>query len=649
MANGEREKGGAGPSRGSWWKRLYEGTVSALKRVFGWIKRGFWGVKENGLGGAREESPSGLLRKEFFRRKTAVAALVFLAGLFLFVFIAPLFMPMDVNYTDPLQQNVAPCYSMRSLPRGLKKGIRSIDGFSDFTVGVSTSGKVYVWGNTENALTKKDMKDLPKELQSGVVTAAAGKDHAIAVTEEGQIVGWGDDSCGQYGEKQVLNAITMPKELALGIDPSQVKGLSCGYQATALVKTDGTAYLWGNVNTVRNLGDLQGLTNVEKVEFSNAAAVVLLQDGTITTGRDWLFTSVVTSKGTTSQTLQDYLANKRVVEIAAANKCIALLTDEGELIVSGVFENDEEKLPVFGEERLVSLSGGTRHFVAVSESGNVFAWGHNAYGQCDLKNVKGAQKAYAGSLQTYAVDGEGKLLKSVGLKGYLMGTDGRGRDVFTRIVHGGKMTLTVGGVAGIVSSLIAVIVGSSSGYFGWVDTLLMRITEIFASMPFLPFAMLLSQIIRHYSISETMRIFIIMLILGALSWTGLARMIRGQVLSEREKEFVTAAKAMGVKESKIVFRHVLPNVVSVILVSMTLNFASCLLTESSLSYLGFGVQQPQPTWGNMLNGCNNSTVIQNYWWQWLFPSLFLSLATISINVIGDALRDALDPKSSSER
>lgn len=212
------------------------------------------------------------------------------------------------------------------------------------------------------------------------------------------------------------------------------------------------------------------------------------------------------------------------------------------------------------------------------------------------------------------------------------------------------MTMTIGGVAVLVSSVIAILIGCISGYFGgWVDTFLMRVTEIFSSIPFLPFAMLLSQIIKNYNISESMRIFIIMLILGALSWTGLARMIRGQVLSEREKEFVTAAKAMGVKSGAIAFKHILPNVVSVVLVSMTLDFAGCLLTESSLSYLGFGVQQPQPTWGNMLNGCNNSTVIQNYWWQWLFPSLFLSLAVICINVVGDALRDALDPKSNREK
>ena len=257
--------------------------------------------------------------------------------------------------------------------------------------------------------------------------------------------------------------------------------------------------------------------------------------------------------------------------------------------------------------------------------------------------------AYAGALQTYLVDGEGKLLKSIGLKGYVMGTDGRGRDVFARIVHGGKMTMTIGAVAVIVSTVIGVLVGCTAGYFGgWVDLILMRMTEIFSSIPFLPFAMLLSQIIKNYNVTENMRIFIIMLILGALSWTGLARMIRGQVLAEREKEFVTAARAMGVKERKIAFRHVLPNVVSVLFVSMTLDFAGCLLTESSLSYLGFGVQPPQPTWGNMLTGSNNSTVIQNYWWQWLFPALFLSVAVICINVIGDALRDALDPKGKGE-
>ena len=179
--------------------------------------------------------------------------------------------------------------------------------------------------------------------------------------------------------------------------------------------------------------------------------------------------------------------------------------------------------------------------------------------------------------------------------------------------------------------------------------LLMRLTEIVGAIPFLPFALCLSAIFQGSDIHENTRIVIIMLILGVLSWTGLARLVRGQILAEREKEFVTAARSMGVKERRIAFRHILPNIVSVILVTVTLDFASCMLTESSLSYLGFGVQLPRPTWGNMLNGSRNALVIQSFWWRWVFPALFLSVVVICINIIGDTLRDVLDPKSEVEK
>ena len=604
----------------------------------GWIKRSLYRKEKLQI-----ESPARLTREAFFAKKTAVVALVLLALVFLFVLIAPALVPMDVNYTDPLQQNIAPGYDLMKVPDALASDIRTIDGFADFTVGVSGKGEAFVWGNTENKLLKTDMKNIPASVKkSGVAFASAGKDHILAVRKTGELVGWGDKSCGQYGFEAVLNAIPAP-EILRNIPPDEVRELACGYQSSALVKTDGTAYAWGNKNTVTNLENMQTLTGVVKVRFTNSALVALQENGEISTGREEIFTSAVSSKNGALEGLNAYLYGRKVVEIATTNKCLALLLEDGELLVSGVFENGEDRLPRLREdERFVSLVGGTRHFVGVTDKGRAYAWGNNAYGQCELS--AGCDRAFAGSLQTYLVKG-GKLTQSAGLKGYLMGTDGRGRDVFARIVHGGKMTVTVGAVAVIISSVIAIIIGAIAGYFGGVtDIILMRITEIFSSIPFLPFAMLLSQIIKNYAVGETARILIIMVILGVLSWPSLARMIRGQVLAEREKEFVTAAKAMGVSRTKIAFRHILPNIASVILVSMTLDFAGCLLTESALSYLGFGVQQPYPTWGNMLNGANNSTVIQNYWWQWLFPALFLSLTTICINVVGDALRDALDPK-----
>lgn len=623
----------------------------AIKKVFRWIKHAFLGRKDL-LTADAIESPSKLLKENFFRKKAAVAALVILFSLLLFVFVAPMFVRLDINYTDPLQQNVAPVYTLRKVPRALKKEIVAIDGFSDFTVGLSSSGEVCVWGNTKDRLNGTDMREIPQKLQeTGCEKIAAGKDHALALTSEGYLLGWGDKSCGQYGTESVLNAVTMPIFLSEKLNVEEISQIVCGYQTSALIMTDGRAYLWGNTNTVRNLTLLKDKLMQEKttkIVFTNSVAVALLSDGRIETGQT-VFQSSISSKNGRQTSFNSYMVGKKAVEVATNNKCLAVLLEDGELVVTGAFENGEDALPRLDTgEYFTALDGGTRHFVGVTNFGRVYAWGDNSYGQCDVNGREGSA-AFAGSLQSYVVDGNGKLLKSAGLKGYIMGTDGRGRDVFARIVHGGKMTMTIGGVAVLVSSVIAILVGSTAGYFGgWVDMLLMRVTEIFSSIPFLPFAMLLSQIIKNYNVSETTRIFIIMLILGALSWTGLARMIRGQVLAEREKEFVTAARAMGVKEGKIAFKHVLPNVVSVILVSMTLDFAGCLLTESSLSYLGFGVQPPRPTWGNMLSGSNNSTVIQHYWWQWLFPALFLSLAVICINVIGDALRDALDPKGKGE-
>lgn len=206
--------------------------------------------------------------------------------------------------------------------------------------------------------------------------------------------------------------------------------------------------------------------------------------------------------------------------------------------------------------------------------------------------------------------------------------------------------MTIGAIAVIISTFIGVSVGAIAGFFGGkIDLILMRIAEIILALPFLPFAMILSSVIGN-SLSEMQRIYLIMVVLGLLSWASLARIVRAQVLAEREKEFVTAAKAMGVKEMSIVFKHIVPNVISIIIVNATLSFATSLLTESSLSYLGFGVTLPRPTWGNMLYGANNSVTIQSRWWQWVFPAAILAVCVICINTIGDGLRDAIDPKSS---
>ncbi len=644
--NNNTAKSGVFATLGRWCKRMFMGASKEL-------------TQEEMLFVEKIESPTIMAVKAFFRRKLAVCALVVLISMFLFVFIGPFFFPMNLTYTDPLQANMGPNNTLMKVPSELDGNIKEINGFSDFTVGVSKDNTFYLWGSTKNNLTGVDYSILPNEIQPGKVAhAAAGSDHIIAITTDGKVVGWGNRNNGQYGElRNPADPYTqMPDEILNGtINPDDVRQLICGYQVTALVMNDGTMYIWGNDNAMLSLPELkkneQFASGIDEIAFSNYYAIVLFEDGTVTGGNTLSFMMTANSnKDGAIKNLKSYLNGRKVLDIAATNNCYALVMDDGSLVTFGSAEYGELDIPTeTTNEKIVSVVAGTRHFVALGESGTVYTWGHNDGGQCDVAGST-TDLVFTGAKQTYLVNTEGDLTESSGFKGYVMGTDNMGRDILTRIVHGGKMTMTIGAVAVIVSTLIAIIVGCISGYFGgWVDMLLMRITEICSSIPFLPFAMMLSYIIRTMSIPETVRIFIIMIMLGILSWTGLARMIRAQVLAEREKEFVVAAQSMGVKERVIAFKHILPNVMSVILVSVTLDFAGCMLTESSLSYLGFGVQQPQPTWGNMLNGANNSLVIQNYWWQWVFPAMFLAIATISINIIGDTLRDVLDPKSSQEK
>lgn len=646
-----------------------------------WISRAFFGASKSAVPEREltdeeirradvEEivSPFRQIVRNFFERKTAVVAICVVVAMFLFVFIGPLFMPhYQDNYSEVLQKNIAPTFSMTSVPKGLRNDIKSIDSYSSFTVGVSNSGKVYVWGSTKLGATGIDMAKIPEEVkQANIVYAAAGVDHVIAIGDDGKIYGWGANNLGQYGRSNATDgfeaAILIPEELfENGVDVAHVKKLECGYQCTGILMDDGTLYLWGNLNACSNLDRL--------VEFANAGGkfsdfaftlnyvIGIRQDGKdIYTGAKDLFNLVRddVSSGNAVK-LKTYIGDRKIVACAASCSNVCYMLDDNSLCFSGDFSpNALVTLPTLSDgEYFTTVAAGGRHYTGITNLGNVYSFGDNTLGQCktpSAKKLSGTTRIFAGAFQNYAVDENDDLTAKWGLKGYLFGTDKVGADIFQRIVNGGRMTMTVGAIAVIISTVIGILIGCTAGYFGGkVDMFLMRVTEIFAAIPFLPFAMILSAIMGRMPFSDNARIFIIMMILGVLSWTGLARLVRGQVLVARENEYVTAAKAMGVKESKIAFKHILPNVISVIIVTLTLDFAGCMLTESSLSYLGFGVPYPRPTWGNMLNGSNNLTVMNNFWWQWVFTAAFLAITTICINIVGDTLRDVMDPKSKIDR
>lgn len=611
-------------------------------------------AKEMTIADERYDSPSKLAVKRFFRKPLAVGALCVLALMFILAFVGPLFSPIDYSYTETLHANIAPNMSMMKIPKIMQDSPRSISSQSSFTIGVDKNGDVHIWGYAYSFSDKpiNDITRIPDEVKNAnIVMAAAGTDHCIAIGDDGKIYAWGEYDNAQYGrDGRMLGEYPQPSELIDGkIDVNNIAQLICGDQTTAILMNDGKLYAWGNAMAkCMNLDSIYRAINkdnvkLEKVCFTTTNIYGISSEGKFIAGNNKQFDYY------NGQLVSEYVGDRKIVDIASTGDSIALLLDDSEIVPLGVVKN----APDLGGEKIAALHSGARHFIATTESGKVFAWGSGVLGQTDVPeslSVDGAvDNVIVSGFQNYAFK-DGKLVEKWGLKGYLMGTDALGRDVLNRVINGGKMTMTIGAVAVIVSSIIGIIIGCLSGYFGgWVDLLLMRITEIFSAIPFLPFALVLSAVLQGSSLSEDIRIFIIMIILGLLSWTGLAKLVRGQILAEREKEFVVAAQSMGVKEGRIAFKHILPNVISVIIVSLTLDFATCMLTESSLSYLGFGVRLPRPTWGNMLDGCRNSIVIQHYWWRWVFPALFLAVTVICINIIGDTLRDILDPKSEVEK
>ena len=224
---------------------------------------------------------------------------------------------------------------------------------------------------------------------------------------------------------------------------------------------------------------------------------------------------------------------------------------------------------------------------------------------------------------------------------HFLGTDQLGRDVFSRMLYGSRVSLSVGFVAVAISIGIGIFVGAISGYYGrWIDTVLMRFVDIMLCFP--SFFLILT-VVALLGPS----LFKVMVVIGITSWMGTSRFVRAEFLSLRERDFTQAAKALGVKDRRIIFRHILPNALAPVFVTATLDVATAILVEAGLSFLGFGVQPPAPSWGNILT--EGRTYIFDAWWLTVFPGLAILITVLSFNLLGEGLRDALDPRLRGRR
>lgn len=229
---------------------------------------------------------------------------------------------------------------------------------------------------------------------------------------------------------------------------------------------------------------------------------------------------------------------------------------------------------------------------------------------------------------------------------HILGTDSNGYDVFSRLMYGGRISLTLGFVVVILETLLGVVLGGLAGYFGkWVDQLIMRIVDIFNCIPTLPIMLIISYMLDAQGVEDMPRLYIMMALLTLIGWAGVARMVRGQILYLREQEYMMAAECTGLSVRRKLFKHLLPNVLPQLIVSMTLGLGGIILTEATLGYLGLGVPSEYATWGNMINVLTKEV---SYWGgypnQWVPVGLCIVAAVLAFNFVGDGLRDAFDPK-----
>ena len=229
---------------------------------------------------------------------------------------------------------------------------------------------------------------------------------------------------------------------------------------------------------------------------------------------------------------------------------------------------------------------------------------------------------------------------------HVLGTDAEGRDIFVRLMYGGRLSLTLSFFVVLIYTFIGVVLGGLAGYFGkWVDMIIMRIVDILNCIPSLPILLIIGAILDGLKVDKSVQIYYMMGFLTLLSWTGVARLVRGQLLFLREQEYIVAAEALGMGPMRKIFRHLIPNVMPQLIVSMTLGLGSIILYEASLSFLGLGVPIEMASWGQMVQSATKSVDILTYYFNdWGPAGFMIILAVLSFNFVGDGLRDALDPK-----
>lgn len=549
-------------------------------------------------------SPGMLVAKRFFRNKLAVAGLVILVTMFIFSFIGGMVSPYGESQVFRKTDHVWKDYAG------------------------ATYNKSYIFETANGA-------EFPAQGQQKFILATnKGNDSFEANGVTYGLEQKGEDYWAIYSSESVATVLTLKgKSTYKQVGNTEVTDeIKEGYEE-AVANDENTFEVDGITYTIEKAGRENQITISGEVAFATKKVFsAAAKDADL----GFQFKQAVLDAIEAGETSFEYDGTKYELNTTEEETSTEVVKD-GEvyatisnLLVSpqanGVFLSLSFKEAV---EQAIADKATT--FTAINEAGEEETY------QLQTKNtqyVVRSQKATTVN-DTYSAPS----------KKHWAGTDGNGMDMLTRLMYGGRISLMIGFVVIIIEGIIGILIGGISGYFGgWVDTILMRVVDVVICIPAMPLYIIIGSVMDYYKIDPRIRIYALCAILGIVGWPGIARMVRGQILSLREQEFMVATEATGVRISRRIFRHLIPNVIPQLIVIATMGLGDVILMEATLSFLGIGVKFPYASWGNIVNAVNDVYVLTNFWFVWIPAGFLILLTVLGFNFVGDGLRDAFDPK-----
>ena len=549
-------------------------------------------------------SPGMLVAKRFFRNKLAVAGLVILVAMFLFSFIGGMVSPYNESQVFRKTDHVWKDYAG------------------------ATYNKSYIFTTANGA-------EFPAQGQQKFILATnKGNDSFEANDVTYGLEQKGEDYWAIYSSESVATVLTLKgKSTYKQVGNTEITDeIKEGYEEAVAndantFEVDGTTYTIekaGRENQITISGEVafatkkvfSAATNDAEMGFDfQQAALDAIEAGDASFEYDGAtYELTTTEEETSTEVVKDGEVYATVSNLQVSPQA------------QGVFLSLSFKEAV---EQAIADKAST--FTAVNEAGEEETY------QLQTKNTQYVVRSQKATTVNDTYSGPSKK--------HWLGTDGNGMDMLTRLMYGGRISLMIGFVVIIIEGIIGILIGGVSGYFGgWVDTILMRVVDVVICIPAMPLYIIIGSVMDYYKIDPRIRIYALCAILGIVGWPGIARMVRGQILSLREQEFMVATEATGVRISRRIFRHLIPNVIPQLIVIATMGLGDVILMEATLSFLGIGVKFPYASWGNIVNAVNDVYVLTNFWFVWIPAGFLILLTVLGFNFVGDGLRDAFDPK-----